>query len=123
MSTIQESEESKQWVSTFDVATDLAGEYFIRVASAQFPILNVPVIKQVFGFMIKNILARIDKEGELLIKFHFIDQEAGERRDAYNEEIKKLKELQQNGVSDEERKIALEAARNRMRNLIRFPVK
>jgi hypothetical protein len=123
MSKIIESEESKQWVTTFEMAVDTAGDYFVRAAIVRFPFLGLPIIKQIFTFIIKNTISKIESEGELMIRFKFIDKDVDERNHEYTKVINELKQINENGATEDEKRIALQNAKDRLRNLIRFPVK
>jgi hypothetical protein len=120
---IKESENSEFWQQKFSVGIDLMGEYLVKLAIIEFPFLSLPVLKQIFSFIVKRIISRTKDEGELMISFAFIDKEIGEKKEIYNEAVTKLKEVLESNTTEEKKDEALEETKKRLRDLIRFPVK
>lgn len=120
---IQESKNSEFWQKKFSVGVDLMGEYLVKLAIVEFPPLGLPVVRQLFSFIVKRIISRAKDEGELMISFAFIDKEIGEKKELYNEAVTKLKEVLESDTTEEKKNEALEETKKRLRDLIRFPVK
>jgi hypothetical protein len=108
----------------FSVLVETMGDYFVKLAILQFPFLGLPVVKQAFGFIVKKVFSKIQSEGELIIAFKFIDQEREQSRIQYDTAIEELKEVLASQTTTQEQKDeALKVAKEKLRNLIRFPVK
>jgi hypothetical protein len=120
---IQESKESKLSQETFSISVELAGEYLIGLAILEMPFLGLPIVKQIFSYIVKKIISRSEREGELMISFRFIDKETKEKHQKYQEAIKEFKEVMNNNPTEEKKNEAIEETKKRLRNLIRFPVK
>lgn len=120
---IQESKNSEFWQKKFSVGVDLMGEYLVKLAIVEFPPLGLPVVRQLFSFIVKRIISRAKDEGELMISFAFIDKEIGEKKELYSEAVTKLKEVLESDTTEEKKNEALEETKKRLRDLIRFPVK
>jgi hypothetical protein len=120
---IEDSKESKYWQQTFSVSVELAGEYLVNLAIVEIPLLGLPVVKQIFSYIVKKIVARSENEGELWIAFKFIDKESKEKNEQYKDAIKDLEEVLASNPTEEKKNEALEETKKRLRNLIRFPVK
>jgi hypothetical protein len=119
---LKESPTSTTSQETFSATVEVMGEYFIKLAIIEFPWLNIPVVKQVFSFVVKKVLAKIRSEGELVISFAFIDKETEGRRVLYEEAVDKLKQVLESSPTQEKKDEALEETKKRLRALIRFPV-
>lgn len=110
-------------IEKFSFAIDLLGDYFIRLSIVEFPFLGLPVIYQIYSYIVKKIVSRIEKEGELKISFAFIDRDVSIRKEEYNLAIEELKQVINSETSQEIKNEALNNAKNRIRDLIRFPIK
>jgi hypothetical protein len=120
---INESELSKYWQESFSFAVETASEYLVKLAIIEFPVLGIPIIKQIFTFIVMRIISRAKNEGELMISFAFIDKEVNHKKELYAEAVTKLKEVMKSEIDEEKKNEALEETRKRLRDLIRFPVK
>lgn len=120
---IQESKESKYWQETFSISVDLAGEYLMGLAIVEFPFLGLPLVKQIFSYIVKKIISRSEREGELMISFRFIDKETKEKHNKYQEVMKEFKQVMNSNPTEEKKNEAIEETKKRLRDLIRFPVK
>jgi hypothetical protein len=120
---IKESSQSKYWQQKFSVTVDLAGEYLVKLAIAEFPFLALPVVKQSFSYLVKKIISKSQEEGQLMISFVFIDKEVAHKNTLYVEAVTKLKEVLDSDIPEEKKNEALEETKKRLRDLIRFPVK
>jgi hypothetical protein len=120
---IKESSQSKYWQQSFSVTVDLAGEYLVKLAIAEFPFLAFPIIKQTFSYLVKKIISKSQEEGQLMISFVFIDKEVAHKNTLYVEAVTKLKEVLESDIPEEKKNEALEETKKRLRDLIRFPVK
>ena len=120
---IKESDISQNAQKSFSATIEVMGEYFIKIAIVEFPWIGLPVVKQLFGYVIKSILSKVQNEGELAISFAFIDREIDNKRELYQEAVTKLKEVLETDVPEEKKNEALEETKKRLRDLIRFPVR
>lgn len=110
-------------IEKFSFAIDILGDYFIRLSVVQFPFLGLPLIYQLYSYVVKKIVTRIEKEGELKISFAFIDKEISVRKEEYNIAIDELKKVLTSDSSLETKNDALIKTKNTIRDLVRFPVK
>ncbi len=120
---IKESETSQAAQKTFSASIEVMGEYFIKIAIVELPWIGLPVIKQVFSYVIKSILSKVHDEGQIAISFAFIDREIDNKRELYQEAVTKLKEVLETDVPEDKKNEALEETKKRLRDLIRFPVR
>jgi|688.fasta_scaffold1874718_2 hypothetical protein len=120
---IKESKESQFWQETFSMTVDVTSEYLIKIAILQFPFLAIPVVKQIFSFIVKNVISKVESEGVLQISFTYIDIETNEKKDAYVVAVNNLKEILASDKTVEEKNEAIQETKKRLRTLIRMPVK
>ncbi len=100
----------------------LAAKYLIALGIAEFPLLGLPIIKQIFTFGVNRIVGKVETEGELKISFKFIDDDKDERNGSYKEALKEWDKVHTDpAISQEKKDEALKQTRERMGNLIRFP--
>jgi translation initiation factor 2 beta subunit (eIF-2beta)/eIF-5 len=117
---MKESQTSKNWQEAFSTTTSLASEYAMEIAMTEFPFLRLPVIRQIFTFIINRIVSKIQNEGKLAISFNFTNNEISQQLSKYNEAIEKLKKADE--INNPEMKEAIiNDAKDTLRNLIRFP--
>jgi hypothetical protein len=120
---IEESKTSVIAQKSFSASIEMMSEYIIDITLIEFPWLNIPVVKQIFKFVIKRVLSRINQEGQLSISFSFTDAERADKRKKYEAAIEELKSVTESDASPEKKKEALQETKNKMRELIRFPVR
>ena len=119
----KESQSSKLAQETFSATVEVMGEYIIKIALVEFPWLNLPVVRQVFSFVLKRIISRVSAEGQLAISFSFTDREIAAKKEKYEEAVDTLKEAINSNATQEKKNEAIEETKKRLRDLIRFPVK
>ena len=115
------SQNSSKLEEGFGVAVDLSAEYIIKIALVEFPFLNIPVINQLFTFMVKRILSKIKAEGQLLIGFKLIDNEVEVQKDEYNHALEELNKVLSGPHTEEQKHEAIKQTKDKLRNLVRFP--
>lgn len=120
---LKESKESTLAQEAFSVTLEVTGEYLLKIAFIEFPWLNIPVVKQIFSYVIKKMLSKIQSEGELMISFSFIDSETEVKRKKYEDSINQLKSVLSSDLTQEKKDEVIEETKKRLRDLIRFPVK
>jgi hypothetical protein len=117
-----DSKESELAQELFSEGMSLAAKYLIALGIAEVPFLGLPIIKQIFTFIVNRIIGKASNEGELMISFKFIDNDKDERNGQYKEALKEWRQVATNStISQEEKNAKLEEARKRMGDLIRFP--
>ena len=108
---------SKEYVS---FTANILKEYILKISFIEFPFLNLPIIKQVYSFIITRIIAKLEIEGKLYIDFKKIDNEVSIQDNEYNQAIKNLKEVLNSNKTEEEKNEYLQEAKKRLRDLIRM---
>lgn len=106
-----------------DVVSDVTSEYIIKLSIVEFPFLGLPIIKQMYSYIIQKVVGKIKDEEQLFITFAIIDSDVQGRKKEYDTAVDNLKEVLQSPVSEERKNEALEETKKRLRNLIRFPSK
>ena len=102
---------------SLSLSIDLAKEYIVKIAIVEFPFLALPVINQMFTFIVDKVLSRVENEGQLLISFSEINNRNNAQKEEYEASLKKLSEAK----TQEEKNEALRVAKSRLRDLIKFP--
>lgn len=117
----KESATSIELQDSLSAGMSVLEEYIVRIAIAQVPFLGLPIIKQIFAYILSKVLEKVEGEGQLLISFKMIDVEIDKEVKEYKDAIESLKVANTTGVSDEERQLALKLAKDKLRALIRMP--
>jgi len=106
----------------FSSAVEKISDYFITMAIVEFPFLALPVIKQMFSFIVKRVISKIQGEGKLFISFSFIDKEVEKQMEEYKRAITELRDIVESAtiISGERKNEALNKAKEKLRNLIRM---
>lgn len=110
--------------STLKTGYSAAIEATLAAAYAQAPWLRLPVIRQVFEFVVRRVGDRIYTEVETHVDFAFIDIEVERERKEYDAALAVFKRVaeEQKGRADEIEK-ARQALERKLIDLIRFPGK
>ena len=99
---------------------DVLFEGAMKLAMAEVPFLNLPVIKQLFQFMMNFIGKYINKVLSLQAAFIIIEKQVEGQRVNYEREVAELKTAIKEGRSNEEIAKERAEAKERLRKLINF---
>lgn len=99
----------------FEVVVEAA----IASSIAALPFLGVPVIKQIYTFLVKHFAGNLFEEGEVYGLFYDIDSEVDEETTEYQEATDTLRtELERDDLTEEEKQRAKDEYKEKLRNLI-----
>lgn len=113
----------RETINALSFGTDILVDYFIWLSIVEFPFLGLPVVREMYSYIVRKVMTRFKNEGELHISFAFIDKDVSIKKEEYKIAITQLKEVINSAATEEQKNDALKEAKNRIRNLIRFPIK
>lgn len=101
--------------AVMDVAVNAA----IGAAISAVPFLGLPVIKQLFGWVVNWVAGLLAEQLERFVAFTIIDIQTGQQAAAYSDAVLELKRAIKYGDPDETKKAEqLEAARKKFRETL-----
>lgn len=104
------------------VIMDVLTEGAIKLALVDVPFLNIPVIKQLFTFIMNFAGKYLYKVLSLEAAFIIIGKQVEVQRIEYEKEVEQLKTAIKEGKSDEEINKERAEAKKRLRKLIDFNI-
>lgn len=113
----------KDSINALSFGAELLGDYFIRLSIIEFPFLGLPIVREVYSHIVRKVITRFKNEGELYISFAFIDKDISIKKEEYKIALNQLEEVMKSDATKEKKDEALQEAKDRIRNLIRFPIK
>jgi len=117
-----DSKESEIAQNLFAGGVNASAKLLIALGEMKLPFLKLPIINQLFCYVINKMAGKVSGEGELHISFKFIDDDGAERNGQYKDSLERLNQVEADPTATQEQKDeALNETIQHMGNAIRFP--